>query len=125
LDHVTVFADERANAVFVSGPRGKINAANAIVEGLDVRPPTQALNPVISEMPIWREYRVQRGTADAVVETLKEIYRASPIIRVRVSGNDRFMFYGPPADHMDLRPLSQGGALIKDLNLPSTIRAED
>jgi hypothetical protein len=52
--------------------------------------------------PQLRTYNIPAGNAKEAADVLREVYQASPTLRITPIGNTQIMVYAPPADQMDI-----------------------
>jgi type II secretion system protein D len=102
---VTVSSDERTNTVLVSGPPDKIAAARAFLRQLDVGTgDVRYKGP-----PLWNNYDVPQGNAEAFVKILTEHFKGYPEIRVYSVGNSRIMALAMPEEQAQIAKILEGG----------------
>jgi hypothetical protein len=99
---IAIAADEAANIVFVSGPPEKVALARATVGMLDV--PHGLRNRRLGRPLDLNTYAVPGRYADAAVEMLRDLYRASPWLRFAAVGPSVILVSGPAADQKEIAP---------------------
>lgn len=95
-----ISADERTNTVHVTGPANKIAQARDLLKKFDTPQPGQ--KAVISGPPDLKTYQVPAGNAVAVAQSLSEIYRSVPTIKIFAGNSTTIMVYATPEDQFEI-----------------------
>jgi type II secretory pathway component GspD/PulD (secretin) len=104
----TVTYDERSNTVLVNGPADKLAKAKQVLAKIDVPQPGQP--PIALGQPIMQTYSVPSGNAQAIAQTLQEMYRAVPSIRIVSAGTSSILVLALPEDQLEIGKHIRGAA---------------
>lgn len=95
-----ISSDERTNSVHVTGPANKIAQARDLLKKFDAPQPGQ--KPITIGTPDLKTYQVPAGNAVAVAQSLSEIYRAVPSIKIFAGNSTTIMVWANPEDQFEI-----------------------
>ncbi|MFO0851444.1 MAG: secretin N-terminal domain-containing protein [Gemmataceae bacterium] len=103
--NVNIDVQEESNTIIITGPADKLSVAEKLLKELDVGPPGTEW---IKGSPESKVYDVPSGTADAMANTLKEVYKTSTLTQIRPIGTDRLFVYALPSVHLEITAQLKG-----------------
>jgi type II secretory pathway component GspD/PulD (secretin) len=104
-----VTADESTNSVIVTGPPDKVALARNLLKQIDVQQHPGQQKIAVGTAYI-KPYPVSSGNAEAVAKTMREVFKASPSLKIEATSSSVLVF-GYPEDHFQIQKFILGSGV--------------